>query len=263
MPQTSNVVDFPTGTDMEVDGKHIPLMPDGRLQNLGDWSPAVAEAMASAMQVELSQDHWDVINMMRSYYGEFNVSPVRKLLKRALVREGRQDLAEDARLDSLFPGDVLVQGSKLAGVPMPHLDAELERRTYADNKAAEIAEVKQSRARGHFVGSFEFDGERYDVTPTGNLIDLHRWNERVAAHMAQKEGIELTAEHWEILNFLRGFYFEYGISPMVKILMRHMNEEIGPERASAEYLYKLFPKGPSRQGSRIAGLPEPQGCIDG
>lgn len=263
MPQTSNVVNFPTGVAMEVEGQQIPLMPDGRLQNLDDWSPVVAEAMANAMQVELTQDHWDVITLMRNYYGEFNVSPVRKLLKRALVREGHQDLAEDERLDSLFPGNVLVQGSKLAGVPMPHLDAELERKTYADTKAAEISQVKQSKAVGHFVGRFKFDGESYEVTPTGNLIDLHRWNERVAQHMAQKEGIELTAEHWEILNFLRGFYFEYGITPMVRILMRHMNEEMGPDKAGADYLYMLFPKGPSRQGSRIAGLPEPQGCIDG
>ncbi|RRQ19966.1 TusE/DsrC/DsvC family sulfur relay protein [Thiohalobacter thiocyanaticus] len=263
MPHTSNVVEFPTGAVMDVGGKTIPLMPDGRLHNLDDWSPDVAAAMAESMGVNLTRDHWDVINLMRSYYGEYNVSPVRKLLKRALLREGYEELARDERLDSLFPGDVLVQGSKLAGVPVPHLDAELERRTYADNRAADNPQVKQSRAAGHFVGSFEFDGERYEVTPTGNLIDLHRWNERVAMHMAQKEGIELTAEHWEILNFLRGFYFEYGISPMVKILMRHMREEIGPEKASADYLYKLFPKGPSRQGSRIAGLPEPQGCIDG
>lgn len=263
MAQTSNVVEFPTGAVMEVGGRTIPLMPDGRLHNLDDWTPDVAGAMAEAMGVNLTQDHWDVIKLMRGYYGEYNVSPVRKLLKRALQREGHEELARDERLDTLFPGDVLVQGSKLAGVPMPHLDAELERRTYADTRAADNPQVKQTRAVGHFVGSFRFDGERYEVTPTGNLVDLHRWNERVAGHMAQKEGIELTAEHWEILNFLRGFYFEYGISPMVKILMRHMREEMGPEKASAEYLYRLFPKGPSRQGSRIAGLPEPQGCIDG
>jgi len=49
---------------------------------------------------------------------------------------------------------------------------------------------------------------------------------------------------------------------MVKILMRYMAEDIGSERASKEHLYSLFPKGPSRQGSRIAGLPAPQGCLD-
>ena len=80
--------------------------------------------------------------------------------------------------------------------------------------------------------------------------------------MAKKEGLDLTPEHWEILHFLRKFYFEYGITPMVKILQKHMQEELGEKLASREHLYGLFPAGPSRQGSRIAGLPEPQGCID-
>jgi tRNA 2-thiouridine synthesizing protein E len=49
---------------------------------------------------------------------------------------------------------------------------------------------------------------------------------------------------------------------MVKLLIKHMAEEHGKDSANEEKLYKLFPGGPSRQGSRIAGLPEPQGCID-
>ncbi|HEB99698.1 MAG TPA: TusE/DsrC/DsvC family sulfur relay protein [Thiotrichales bacterium] len=140
---------------------------------------------------------------------------------------------------------------------MPHLDAELEHRTYANTRARAAADS------AHFTGSFEFEGKTYEVTPTGNLVNQSGWNERLAEFLAKKEGIELTREHWEVLNFLREFYFEFGITPMVKILMKHLAEELGPEKASRDYLYRLFPKGPSRQGSRIAGLPEPQGCIDG
>jgi tRNA 2-thiouridine synthesizing protein E len=61
---------------------------------------------------------------------------------------------------------------------------------------------------------------------------------------------------------MRQFYFKYGITPMVRLLMKNMRDELGASKGSNEYLYKLFPGGPSRQGSRIAGLPEPQGCID-
>ncbi|MCW9032542.1 MAG: TusE/DsrC/DsvC family sulfur relay protein [Gammaproteobacteria bacterium] len=114
----------------------------------------------------------------------------------------------------------------------------------------------------HFVDSFEFEGKKFEVTSLGNLVDLHRWNSHVANYMAQKEGIELTEDHWEVIEFLREFYFTYGISPMVKIIMKHIEEDIGKEKANKEYLYSLFPKGPARQGTRIAGLPEPQGCID-
>lgn len=256
MPQTANIVNFPTGATLEVNGKHIDLLPGGGLKNLADWNEDVARAIASRSGIELGEDHWAVIHLMRRYYGEFNVSPVRKLLRRALHAEGHEQLVDDAVLDGLFPGDVMVQGSKVAGVPVPHLDAELEYKTYGATKAA-------TAQAGHFTDSFEFEGKTFQVTHVGNLLDMAGWNERLAGFMAEKEGITLTDEHWEVLNFLRSFYFEYGITPMVKILMKHMKEELGEERASREHLYQLFPKGPSRQGSRFAGLPEPQGCIDG
>lgn len=264
MPNTSNVVNFPAEGSLDVNGKTVAVLPEGGLKNLSEWSRDVAGAMAAAQGLELTADHWAVIEVMRNYYQTYNVSPVRKLLKRALRDAGHEALADDAVLDGLFPGDVRLQGARIAGIPVPHLDAELERRTYANTRAkAHVPAVDPDKAAGHFVGSFEFEGKTFEVTPTGNLLDLSRWNERVAEHMARKEGIELTSDHWEVLNFLRSFYFEYGITPMVKILMKHMAEEVGPERASRDHLYSLFPKGPSRQGSRIAGLPEPQGCIDG
>ena len=226
---------------------------DGRLANMNDWSEAVANELASRDNITLSKDHWLVITAMRDYYNEFNVSPVNKLLKRDLKRHTNSDQFTDEFLTQLFPNGVLLQGSKIAGIPRPYLDAELEKSTYKQ-KAAKTAK--------HFVDSFEFERKTYEVTPMGNLIDLHRWNSHLADHMAKQEGIELSKDHWEVIEFLREFYFTYGISPMVKIIMKHIEEDIGKDKANKEYLYSLFPKGPARQGSRIAGLPEPQGCID-
>ncbi len=231
------------------------LLSDGRLASLHNWSKDVAAQLAANDGITLGDDHWQVINAMRDYYREFGVSPVKKLLKRSLKDHTNSDRFDDALLDGLFPHGVLTQGSKIAGVPLPYLDVELERSTTHSKKQA-------SADAGHFVDSFEFEGAKFPVTQTGNLVDLHLWNENLAEFMANKEGIELTDEHWEILNFLRKFYFEFGIAPMVKILQKHLAHEIGASQASREHLYGLFPGGPSRQGSRIAGLPEPQGCID-
>lgn len=232
---------------------HFEVLADGRLANLDEWNKSVASMLAQREGVTLNDDHWQVIDVMRDYYHAFNVAPIKKLLKRELARRNQSDRFDDAALQALFPGDVLVQGTKIAGVPIPMMDVELERETY-QSKAAPPSH--------HFIDSFDFDGETFAVTRSGNLMELHRWNARLAEHMAAKEGITLTAEHWEVLNFLREFYFSYGISPMVKILMKYMAEDFDPALASKEYLYSLFPKGPARQGSRIAGLPEPQGCLD-
>lgn len=253
---SQTVVAYPNNHVIEVDGRLIELRIDGRLQNLGDWTPQVATALAAKEGLELLVQHWKVLNAMREYYAAYNVPPVKKLLKRVLKETGSAALTSDAALDELFPSGVLMQGSRIAGVPLPHLDAELERANCGGRKAA-VAKP------GYFVDKFDFKGASLGVTCTGNLLELHRWSPELAEFMAQKEGVSLSAEHWEVLNFLRSFYFEFGVTPMVKILMKHMAEELGGERASREHLYKLFPGGPSRQGSRIAGLPEPQGCIDG
>lgn len=108
-----------------------------------------------------------------------------------------------------------------------------------------------------------FEGKLYALTPTGNLLEPADWSERLAAHMAGQEGIVLTDAHWEVIYFLRGFYFEFGITPMMKILIKHLRVELGEHKAGSDYLYRLFPAGPARQGSRLAGLPEPIGRIDG
>ncbi|MBI5042080.1 MAG: TusE/DsrC/DsvC family sulfur relay protein [Gammaproteobacteria bacterium] len=254
---SSQAVSFPNANTLDVGGRQIALRPDGRLCDLSDWTPAVARAMATKEGLLLMVQHWKVLQAMRDYYAAYNVSPVKKLLKRALKDAGHAALTSDAALDELFPGGVLQQGSRLAGVPQPLLDAELERPAHTPAKSVAAAPTQ------HFTGEFQFNGATYKVTQLGNLVDLHRWNPQVAEFMAGQEGIALSADHWEVLNFLRSFYFEFGVTPMVKILMKHMADEVGAERASREHLYKLFPKGPSRQGSRIAGLPEPQGCIDG
>lgn len=110
----------------------------------------------------------------------------------------------------------------------------------------------------------ELNGTVYETTSEGYLKDIKQWDEKVAAHIAKSEGIDpLTPLHWEIVLFLRKFYFDYNISPMVKILMKELEKKHGKEKASRKYLYELFPKGPSLQGTKIGGLPKPPDCIDG
>lgn len=241
---------------LQVQGDRYELQADNRLANLSEWNEDLARALAEREGLTLTRDHWDVIYVMRDFYDEFNLSPIRKLLRKALAERCGPEKATDELLARLFPGDVLVQGTRIAGLPLPMLDAELESSVYAASAPEQPGHVT------HFVAEFEFDGQRYRVYPHGNLVNPEQWSEPLAEFLAGKEGITLTPEHWQVIHFLRRFYFQYGISPMVRLLMTHMREQFGAEKSSEEYLYGLFPKGPSRQGSRIAGLPEPQGCID-
>ncbi|MBI5177805.1 MAG: TusE/DsrC/DsvC family sulfur relay protein [Nitrospinae bacterium] len=111
--------------------------------------------------------------------------------------------------------------------------------------------------------SITVSGKTYETTDEGYLLDPAKWDNAVAEFLAKEEGLALNEHHWEIVNFLRHFYHEYRISPMVKILMKEMAKKYGPEKSSRKYLYELFPRGPALQGTKIAGLPKPLDCIDG
>ena len=241
--------------NLVVNGETFNTLQDGRLANIDDWTPDVANTLAKADSLELTNAHWDLITLMRGYYAKYNISPVRKLLKREMAKNFGPEQATDDYLLSLFPNDVQIQGTKIAGIPVAQVDAEIER-------TIQLRKAEAKSPTRHFSEEFVFNGKQVQVYPSGNLVHLDGWNEALAEHMAEKEGITLTDEHWEVIRYLRKFYFKFGITPMVKLLVKHMIEEYGKDVGNEERLYKLFPQGPSRQGSRFAGLPEPQGCID-
>lgn len=236
-----------------VNNRALELLPDGRLADLADWNEDVAQSLAAKEDITLTDEHWEVISLLRIYYAEFHVSPIRKLLKRTITERLGAEKADDSYLAKLFPQNVLIQGTRIAGVPVPMLDAELDQDYY----------TAKSRSRDRVgLNNIEFEGKIYYTFPSGNLAHAEDWSEALAVHLAKQQDLELTAEHWEVLNFMRGFYFKYGIAPMVKLLKKHLSETLGNDKANNDYLYRLFPNGPARQGSIIAGLPEPQGCID-
>ncbi|MCF6209707.1 MAG: TusE/DsrC/DsvC family sulfur relay protein [Gammaproteobacteria bacterium] len=238
-----------------VNGNPVSLTANGRLANLADWNPDLAQTIAKDEGLVLTDAHWDIIKLMRDYYATYTIPPILKLLKREIARKFGPERATDEAINTLFPGGVTYQGSKISGIPVPMLDSELEQNH-------QVKKTETTSSTPHYRDSFEFQDRQIKVYPSGNLVNPEEWKEELAEQLAKKEGIELTGAHWVVLRYLRKFYFQYGITPMVKILMKHMREELGNEISDRDALYRLFPGGPSRQGSRIAGLPVPQGCID-
>ena len=92
---------------------------EGFLRDLADWSPAVAEQIAASEQVTLTADHWELIELLRQYYLEYEASPA----MRALVKYTRQQLGDkkgrSIYLLRLFPNSPAKLGSKIAGLPKP------------------------------------------------------------------------------------------------------------------------------------------------
>ncbi len=107
----------------------------------------------------------------------------------------------------------------------------------------------------------EVNGKSLEVDEEGYLANLNEWEPAVAEVMAKDEGLELSDDHWEIINFLREYYEEYQIAPAVRVLTKAVGKKLGKDKGNSKYLYELFPYGPGKQACKLAGLPKPTGCV--
>ncbi len=106
-----------------------------------------------------------------------------------------------------------------------------------------------------------FEGQEIATDADGYLKDSQQWSEALAEAIAAKEEITLSPEHWEVVHFVRNFYLEFNTSPAIRMLVKAMANKFGEEKGNSRYLYRLFPKGPAKQATKIAGLPKPVKCI--
>ncbi|HSV28168.1 MAG TPA: TusE/DsrC/DsvC family sulfur relay protein [Candidatus Omnitrophota bacterium] len=96
-----------------------------------------------------------------------------------------------------------------------------------------------------------------EKTGSGYLCNTDDWNEQVAAEIAAAEGLgTLTQRHWDLLNYLRDEFFNNGGNqPNERAMVKAMTEQWGGS-VSTKDLYDLFPMQPSKQATKVAGLPE-------
>ena len=103
---------------------------------------------------------------------------------------------------------------------------------------------------------YDFDGKTIETTDNGYLVNTEDWTRALAEHIAGLEGIEMTDKHWDVIDYLREEYFENGGNqPNERTIVKDMGKRWGAKLGSRD-LYELFPHMPSKQGGKIAGLPE-------
>lgn len=93
-----------------------------------------------------------------------------------------------------------------------------------------------------------FEGKEISTDSEGYLKDTTLWSEPLAEKIAENEGITLSAEHWEVVRFVRDFYLEFNTSPAIRMLVKAMANKFGEEKGNSRYLYRLSRKvRPSRR----------------
>jgi len=105
------------------------------------------------------------------------------------------------------------------------------------------------------MAQIEIDGLVLNVDEDGFIEDPSIWNEEIAKALAKTEDVpELTEAHWKVVNYIRNYYLQYQIAPMIRKLCKDTG-------FSLKEIYELFPSGPAKGACKIAGLPKPTGCV--
>jgi tRNA 2-thiouridine synthesizing protein E len=104
--------------------------------------------------------------------------------------------------------------------------------------------------------ALEVDGKTIETTENGYLVNLDDWNEAVARVIASMDSVELTQKHMDVINYLREEHYNNGGNdPNERTILKDMAKLWGTKPTSKD-MYALFPGMPSKQGRKIAGLPQ-------
>lgn len=111
-------------TQISVAGQNLALDPEGYLVNLDEWSPEVAQALAEDEALELRDEHWELIELIRQFYAEFDHSPaMRPLVKYISLHLGKEKGRSVYLMQQLPPNDKTGSPPKrlarIAGLPKP------------------------------------------------------------------------------------------------------------------------------------------------
>ena len=98
-----------------------------------------------------------------------------------------------------------------------------------------------------------YAGAQINCNDEGYLNDLEQWSREVGAEIAAEEDITMTDRHWEVITFLQDQFRQE-----VPLTIRKVGKS---GVVSIKEFYSLFPGGPLKKASRIAGIPKPVSCI--
>ncbi|MDJ0833110.1 MAG: TusE/DsrC/DsvC family sulfur relay protein [Gammaproteobacteria bacterium] len=104
----------------QVNGQTIQLSEAGWLENLDEWSPELAEQIAVNEKVaELTEEHWDIINMAREYFHDNGVVCEPRAFSKLMKQKYGRDRSDQKYIYSLFPTGLIKCANKIAGLPRP------------------------------------------------------------------------------------------------------------------------------------------------
>ena len=103
----------------EVNGTVFEADEEGYLTDIGAWNEELAVLIAEDENIEMSDDAWEVVNFLRSYYEEYQIAPAVRVLTKAIKKKLGPEKGNSKYLYELFPYGPAKQACKIAGLPKP------------------------------------------------------------------------------------------------------------------------------------------------
>lgn len=96
------------------------------------------------------------------------------------------------------------------------------------------------------------------------MVEPEDWSPELARELAREESLELGADHWTILRFIRDYYAEHGITPDIRHAAKHIAMQNGLDKKQGKgRIFELFPYGYVKQTCKIAGMKRPRAWSTG
>lgn len=96
-------------------------------------------------------------------------------------------------------------------------------------------------------------GKNIEVNEEGYLKDFGQWERSVGEEIAKENNVNMTPRHWEVIAFLQEQH-KAGVALSIR--------KIGQSKVvDIKEFYALFPQGPLKISTKIAGIPKPASCL--
>ncbi len=103
----------------ECNGTTVEADEEGYLTDISLWNPELAALIAVGENIEMGDDHWEVVNFLRDYYEEYQIAPAVRVLTKVIKKTLGADKGNSKYLYELFPYGPAKQACKIAGLPKP------------------------------------------------------------------------------------------------------------------------------------------------
>ncbi|OGW63337.1 MAG: sulfurtransferase TusE [Nitrospirae bacterium RBG_16_64_22] len=100
-------------------GQNVEVDEEGYLLQLDQWTPEVAEELAQQEGIAMTPEHWEVVNILREYYQEYQIAPAIRVLTKAVAKALGTEKGSNKYLYEMFPLGPSKQACKIAGLPKP------------------------------------------------------------------------------------------------------------------------------------------------